>query len=131
MSIPGTRRSFAMADPISYVLLGKLLNFVGLYEAGKKGLFESQIEPLYQQMCEIHKDYIAGFMEVKRLLEDNQTPSSKVIQFLEDRRRDRAADRDASKKLAEELEKADRRIVFNSTWAAVKEFSRAVVKYFS
>ncbi|SRR6266550_8512531 len=107
-----------------------LTGLVSGYESGKKELFGSHVEPLHQRMLAIHKDYITGFEEVKRHLEDNQTPAARVIAFLEERRRDYLAERELAENLARELAKAERRVVRDEVWVSVREYSQAVANYF-
>lgn len=122
-----------MPDAISGIKLvwDLLTGLVRGYETGKKELFNSHIEPLHQRMLAIHKDYLAGFQEVKRHLENNETPPSEIIEFLEQRRRDYVAERDLVEKLAEELASAERRLVRDEVWTNLREYCRAVINYFS
>lgn len=108
-----------------------LVGLVRGYETGKKDFFTSHVEPLHQRMLTIHKDYIAGFVEVKRYLEKNESPPSVVIEFLEQRRRDYVVEREMAEKIAQELASAERRLVRDDVWAALREYCRAVVAYFS
>ncbi|MDA0737846.1 MAG: hypothetical protein O3A59_02700 [Nitrospirae bacterium] len=60
-----------------------LVNLIKGYETGKKDLFNSHIEPLHNRILAIHKDYMDGFEEAKSILENQDTPTSEIIKFLE------------------------------------------------
>ena len=122
-----------MAEVISGLKLvwDVLVGLVRGYETGKKDFFATHAEPLHQRMLTIHKDYIAGFEEAKRYLENNENPPSVVIDFLEQRRRDHLAERELTEKLAEELASAERRLVRDDVWTSLREYCSAVVNYFS
>lgn len=107
-----------------------LVSLIKGYETGKKDLFNSHIEPLHNRILAIHKDYMDGFEEAKSILENQDTPTSEIIKFLEQRRRDYLADRDLAQKLSEELSKAERRIVQDNVWTSVREYCQAVRNYF-
>jgi hypothetical protein len=79
----------------------------------------------------IHQDYIAGFEEAKRYLENNENPPSGVIEFLEQRRRDYLVERELAEKLAQELTSAERRLVRDDVWTSLREYCQAIVNYFS
>ena len=122
-----------MAEVISGLKLvwDVLVGLVRGYETGKKEFFATHIEPLHQRILTIHKDYIAGFEEAKRYLENNENPPSAVIEFLEQRRRDYVAERELAEKLAEELANAERRLVRDDVWTSLREYCSAIVNYFS
>jgi hypothetical protein len=101
------------------------------YESGKKQLFKTHIEPLHDMILAIHKDYIKGFEEAKRHLEDKTTPPGSVVEFLEERRRDYLDQRDMAAALAEALANAERRPVRGDAWETLKAFCEAVSNYFS
>lgn len=108
-----------------------LVGLVRGYETGKKEFFATHVEPLHERMLAIHKDYIAGFEEVKRYLEKSETPPSGVIEFLEQRRRDYLVERELAQKLAQELADAERGLVRDDVWTNLREYCQAIVHYFS
>lgn len=122
-----------MVDAIPAVRLvwDLVVGLIRGYRAGRSDLFESHIEPLYQRMLRIHKDYVDGFEEAKRYLERNEVPPGEVVDFLQERRREYVAEREVAAMLAKELVRADRRVVSDEDWASVRQFCLAVVNYFS
>jgi hypothetical protein len=101
------------------------------YGTGKKDFFATHVEPLHQRILAIHKDYVRGFEEAKRYLQNGDSPPSAVIDFLEQRRRDYSVERDLAPKLAEELASAQRLLVRDDVWASLREYCSSVVGYFS
>jgi len=110
-----------------FTMIGNLL---AAHDSQKKGLFENHVEPLQKKMEAIHKDYIAGFAELRRHLEDRSKPRSELISFLEDRRRDYAIERDLAQHVAASLADAERRPVRPDAWAALRDYCEAVSDYF-
>jgi hypothetical protein len=108
-----------------------MTGLISEYEAEKKGLFAAHVEPLRDKMHAIHKDYIAGFEEVKRHLENNNAPPSEVIEFLEERRRDFLTERELATELARALHNAERRVVRGAVWDSVRAYCQAILTYFS
>lgn len=107
-----------------------LFGFLNSYDAQKKGLFDSHIEPLMQSIEEIHRDYISTFIEIRSSLKNKEVPEQSLLDFLEDRRHQLASRRDLAQQLAKELQSAERRVVTSGTWEAFKNFCISVVEYF-
>lgn len=107
-----------------------LFGLLGAYDKQKKKLFVDHVAPIQKKMRLIHKDYIEGFTEVKRHLEDRTKPPSELISFLEDRRRDYEIDRDLVDQLAKSLQNAERRPVRPAAWDSIKRYCTAVRLYF-
>ncbi len=107
-----------------------IVGLIGGYESQKKGLFEAHVEPLHQRMMAIHKDYIDGFEEVKRYLDNRKTPPSTVIEFLEQRRRDYLCERELVEKIAEALQRAERRCVRDEVWSFLRTYCQDIIAYF-
>lgn len=108
-----------------------MIDLIRGYEQGKKDLFTSHVEPLHARMLAIHEDYVEGFEEVERYLASRDVPPAELITFLEHRRRDYLAERDLARKLAQELARADRRLVRDEVWTLLKNYCQAAVTYFS
>jgi hypothetical protein len=119
-------------NPISVLntVFGMIGSFLAVHDAQKEKLFEKHVEPLHQRMLAIHQDYVTGFSEVKRHLEDKTQPGADLILFLEQRRRDYSAERDLAIQLAEKLADAERRAVRPDAWGALKAYCEAVSDYF-
>lgn len=111
-------------------ILQLIVNLVSGYERGKEKLFISHIDPIMDQLQTIHKDYIESFEKIRRDLNSKVVPVSELLDFLEERRNSLLHLRDLTIKLAEELEKAERRIVRHDDWEAIKSFCNSVVDYF-
>lgn len=101
------------------------------YSKGKANLFQQHVEPLHARMQEIHKDYLKGFVEVRAHLADRSVPPAHIIEFLKDRRREYAAQRDLAEELSKELEKTDLLTASDPVATAVKEYCRAITSYFA
>lgn len=112
-------------------LIELIINFTDKYKKGKSELFHNHIEPLKNQIHQIHKDYISSFAEAKRSLENKEIPFNDILKFLEQRREELSAERDLTKSIAAELQKADRKIVSPHTWEAFENFNTSVVNYFT
>lgn len=111
-------------------VFSSIFGFLGSYDAQKKGLFDSHVAPLMADIEEIHRDYISAFLEIRLSLQNRQVPKENLLQFLEDRRHQLASKRNLSKRLAEELSNAERRVVRKEAWMAFKNFCAAVEEYF-
>lgn len=123
-----------MAEPFSAaagVLWQMITRLIAGYGEGKQDLFDRHVEPLYQQMTRIHKDYISGFQEARRRLEDRNAPSANVIEFLRERRRDYDSERYLSRRLAEELARNRRLGIKGGTWELIEEFCQDIARYFN
>jgi len=99
------------------------------YEGEKRKLFEKHVAPLHEHMLRIHADYIAGFQELRRHLEDKSKPLPEVIAFLEERRRNAAALRDLASQITKQLDAAERRLVRADAWDEIKIFATAIAEY--
>jgi hypothetical protein len=108
-----------------------LVGLIQGYSKRQADLFQQHVEPLHARMQEIHKDYLKGFVELRAHLTDRSVPPAHIIEFLKDRRREYAAERDLADKLSKELEKADLLTANDSVATAVKEYCRAITRYFS
>jgi hypothetical protein len=107
-----------------------ILSFMEKYEKGKAQLFNNHIEPLKNQIYEIHSDYLNSFIEVKKSLEKKEIPISEMLHFLEQRRHDLAGQRDLSQTIAIELKKANKSIVPTHAWEAFENFNNSILNYF-
>ena len=121
-----------MSDP-SFAGLGLIWDMiVGLikgYESEKTKLFEKHVEPLHQKLLLIHGDYIAGFQDLRRHLQDKSKPLPQVVEFLEERRRHAAALRGLAGSIATELDVAERRLVGAQAWDEIRVFTTAIGAY--
>ena len=101
------------------------------YKTQKKEVFENHIEPLQERMTEIHKDYISGFEEVRRILKNSEKPSPELLEFLYERRRDYEQQRQMANDLASNLAKLHRVGIKTSDMEAIKSYATAIVEYCS
>jgi hypothetical protein len=113
--------------PVATLVWNMITKLVGAYGAQKKGFFTTHVEPLQVQLLSIHRDYISGFEEARKIIRENAAPDVDVWEFLRERRRDKEAERDLTRSLAAELEKVRRRFLGDSTWIAVEEYTIAGV----
>jgi hypothetical protein len=123
-----------MADPwtpVATLIWTMLTKLVGAYGTQRREFFTKHVEPLQDQMLSIHKDYISGFEEARKLIRTNAAPDGAVWEFLRERRRDNEAERQLAQSVASELEKARRRFFGDSTWVAVEDYCRSVIDYFT
>lgn len=107
-----------------------LVNCVKGYEEGKQQLFNLHVEPIQLKIDEIHKDYLKSFTQVKQSLNKKEVPTTELLDFLEERRIEFLAQRELTKALASELQKADRRLVGPKTWKCFIEYFESVEDYF-
>jgi hypothetical protein len=112
-------------------LIKLVSDFAKSYESGKAKLFNSHVEILKTKIDEIHADYVKSFVNVRTSLEQKEVPISEMLDFLEARRHDLAAQRDLVQHLATELRNADSRVVTPTTWTAFENFCGAIVNYFN
>jgi hypothetical protein len=97
----------------------------------KKEFFQNHIEPLQDRVLRIHQDYIAGFEEVRRLIKDDSKPSEEIIEFLLERRREYDSQRQLSRHMAEEIEKAKKLPIDKKLLEAVSNYCDSIVEYFN
>jgi len=91
---------------------------------------KNHVQELQDKIETIHADYIKAFREIRASLRDKKVPFEELLIFLEDRRHDLAAQRDLTKKIAMEMQDADRRIVMHDAWFSFKDYCKAVENYF-
>lgn len=108
-----------------------LVNCIKGYEAGKQQLFNLHVEPIQKKIDEIHKDYLESFTQVRLALNKKEVPTIELLFFLEERRVELLAQRELTKALACELQKADRRLIPPNTWKIFIEYCKSVELYFS
>jgi hypothetical protein len=100
------------------------------FKTDKRELFDNHIEPLFLQMKDIHDDYLKGFHAAKVLIQTRATPTSEIIQFLDERRLFLYVEREVSASLAEEL-KIGRSILRREPgWQTVEKFCQHIIHYF-
>jgi hypothetical protein len=120
-----------MVDPIAVTqfVLGKLEGIIKAYSSQKRDLFVDHIEPLQEKMIAIHKDYISGFQEVRGLIKNDARPSGEIIEFLRERRREYDSQRQLSRHLAEEIEKAKKLPLDKKLLETVSAYCDSIVEY--
>ncbi|WP_341705855.1 hypothetical protein [Halopseudomonas sp.] len=99
------------------------------YESEKNKLFNNHVMPLMDEINKIHHDYIGAFIKIRKDLNNKEVPISELLDFLEERKHDFITQRSMAKTIAEELKKAERRIVRNNAWEAFEGFCDAVIDY--
>ena len=112
------------------MFLDLLYKCINGYEGEKQKLFYSHIEPLMNHISEFHNEYIQSFRYIKQSLEKKEIPTSELLDFLEERKHQRSAERNLTKELAKALTEAERRLVRKSTWDLFNNFSKAAFDYF-
>ncbi|MBK9208527.1 MAG: hypothetical protein IPL71_09570 [Anaerolineales bacterium] len=118
-----------MIEAISVIELA--LKILEKYIPSKKDVFENQVEPLLEKMIVIHKDYIAGFTEFRQHLIKRTKPSNELLDFLKERRRDYAHERQLINDMAEKLKKVQKAGMKNEDIKALQAFAEAILAYFS
>lgn len=93
--------------------------------------FATQVEPLQEKIIEIHKDYIAGFEEIRKHLKDNTRPPSELLDFLKHRRRLYEYEHFMLRDLTLELQKAQATMPTQNLWVALNDYCIAVLAYLS
>jgi hypothetical protein len=93
----------------------------------KASLFQSHIEPLQLRILEIHKEYIQGFSTLRKCLKERLEPPSTVLEFLKERRREYAMQRDLMKNLAKELENVKRLAIREDILIAISKYCEAIL----
>ncbi|HDO1316024.1 hypothetical protein [Aeromonas veronii] len=112
-------------------ILELLVNCIKFYETGKQQLFNLHVEPIQENINEIHKDYLRSFTQVRLSLDKKEVPTIELLVFLEKRRVELLAQRELTKTLACELQKADRRLIGPKAWKCFVEYCESVESYFS
>ncbi|WP_413935515.1 hypothetical protein [Nitrospira sp. BLG_1] len=120
-------------EPLGVIeLLWSMLEAVAKgFTTQKKEVFENHVEPLQVRMSAIHKDYIAGFEEVKRILKTHEKPTPELLEFLYERRRENEHERQLSNDLANNLAKLKKVGIRNDDMEAIKAYATAIAEYFS
>jgi len=100
------------------------------FRSRRADLFNLHVEPLHKRILEVHADYVSGFQQARRVLNDKTKPHAEVIAFLKERRREYAAERDLSGKLAQALDENRPFAIRDKVWAATETYVKAVTGYF-
>ena len=100
------------------------------YDHQKEKFFDRHIDPLYQRMVLIHKDYMAAFTQIERHVEAKTTPEEELIEFLRTRQAEFYSERGLARFIAESLGDAERRPIRSDTWYEIKRFCSCVADYF-
>ena len=108
------------------VICDLLLSLIKHGSAERKNVFESHVEPVFQQMLAIHEDYISVIAEVIRLLQDYSTSPEEIRDTLVDRKRKLEHIRRLVLELAQALEAARHENLSNPVHA----FAKSIVFYF-
>jgi hypothetical protein len=103
--------------------------FVKGYSGQRRSFFEDHIEPLQVRLIEIHRDYLKGFEAADAMLRQ-VGPSQELIDFLLERRRDLAIERQMSKDLATELDKVEKAIIRGEAKEALRSYCHSIISYF-
>jgi hypothetical protein len=97
----------------------------------RETFFRNHVEPLYEKLTQIHKDYITGFQDVRAKIKDSSLSSEELISFIRDRRREYGHERYLAKALALELSKAESRRFSGDIGSAIEDYCIAICGYFS
>lgn len=120
-----------MVESISIEFLWKVLErVIEAYGSQKKKVFENHVEPLLEKMKVIHKDYITGFTEFRHHLDKGTKPSNELLDFLSERRRDYAQDRQLVNDMAEKLKELQKVGMKDEDIKALQAFAEAILEYF-
>ncbi|QDO82312.1 hypothetical protein FM037_02480 [Shewanella psychropiezotolerans] len=104
-------------------------NIISGFNDKRGEILEEHIEPLYNQMTLIHKDYMAGFLAAKNCIENDEDPNKELSKFLEGRRLTALAEREASDSFANSLKSLDKVLLLSREKELIKVFGDACINY--
>ncbi|WP_436323309.1 hypothetical protein ACSEYT_06630 [Vibrio cidicii] len=118
--------------PVSEVLKN-IVETIGSIAGGFNGkrseILEEHIEPLYEKMKLIHNDYLYGFLEAKRCIENDEDPSKALSSFLEGRRLMALTEREAADSFAKSLVDLEKTLLSKQEKKLISEFATACINY--
>ena len=97
----------------------------------RETFFRNHVEPLYEKLIQIHKDYIKGFQEIRAKIQDGSFSDEELISFIRERRRDYAHERQLAQALAIEMKKAEHKRFSGDIGFAVEDYCQSILNYFS
>lgn len=101
-----------------------LIELVRSRESRSDELFYKTLQPLYERITAIHKEYLATFSSLARSIRNGEMDEAGLREYLEQRQQNLAAERTLSRQLGRALSD-------DSCAPAVRDFGIAVVFYFS
>jgi hypothetical protein len=111
------------------LLFDLIVGLITGYRAQREELFSKHVEPVQQQITEVHRDYQKGFAEVRKHLADRSRPPAAVLEFLKERRREYESQRDLLEKLSSELASIRRIGVNDTVRAHIEAYCNAILRY--
>lgn len=99
------------------------------YSKTKKEFHDHHVEPLFRYIEKIHRDYTAGFQELRIQLNGSEYPTADAIAFLRARRRDLEVERIHAVDLADVLSARRMRFGSDFNWLLVEKFCSSCSEY--
>ena len=97
----------------------------------RESLFRNHVDPLYEKLIKIHKDYINAFIGVRDKIKANSLSNEELISFLRDRKREYDLERKLAYALAVELKGTGSKRFSGEIGSAVEEYCHSICGYFS
>lgn len=101
-----------------------ITTLVSSREQQRDDLLENQLEPLYEKITAIHKDYMTTFSSFARAIRNGEIDNEGIRNYLEERQLNMAAERTLARALGKALKKS-------TIGPGVRRFGEAVAFYFS
>ena len=96
----------------------------------RETFFDKHVEPLYEKLTQIHKDYIIGLQDVRAKIKSGSFTNEELISFIRDRRREYGLERQLTYALANELSSAESMRFSGNIGSSVEEYCHAICGYF-
>ncbi|MFS2264873.1 hypothetical protein [Vibrio vulnificus] len=106
-----------------------IANIAERYNSKRGEILEEHVEPLYEKMQLIHNDYLKGFLEAKRCIENDEDPSRELSKFLEGRRLTVLAEREAADSFANSISDLEKTLLSKEEQVLISEFATACINY--
>ncbi|EOE2083704.1 hypothetical protein ACKBF6_003488 [Vibrio cholerae] len=106
-----------------------IANIAERYNSKRGEILEEHVEPLYEKMQLIHNDYLKGFLEAKRCIENDEDPSRDLSKFLEGRRLTQLAEREAADSFANSISDLEKTLLSKEEQVLIREFAQACIDY--
>lgn len=101
------------------------------YKSSRATLLKDHIDPLHDRVLRVHKDYMSGFSEARRMLADFEKPTASTIQFLRERRNAYQGEHDLSERLAIALSRERPSLAGDELWSLLGTYCKSIVTYFN
>ncbi|EJF1759405.1 hypothetical protein RKK48_003550 [Vibrio cholerae] len=106
-----------------------IANIAERYNSKRGEILEEHVEPLYEKMQLIHNDYLKGFLEAKRCIQNDEDPSRDLSKFLEGRRLTQLAQREAADSFANSISDLEKTLLSKEEQVLIREFAQACIDY--